>query len=116
MIETKSHDYAWSKSWIEFKAPNAQGVYWLRDKEGKTIFVGKPRLNRGWRIHRGFCDGCDQGWFGRGALWAPGLLLAWREKNRATRHGLREGRVLPCAETTLLRSRGAAGSGVELAA
>jgi len=44
MIETKSHDYAWSKSWIEFKAPNAPGVYWLRDKEGKTLFVGKGNV------------------------------------------------------------------------
>jgi excinuclease UvrABC nuclease subunit len=44
MIETKSHDYAWSKSWIEFKAPNEQGVYWLRDKEGKTLFVGKGNV------------------------------------------------------------------------
>ena len=44
MIETKSHDYAWSKSWIEFKAPNAQGVYWLRNKEGKALFVGKGNV------------------------------------------------------------------------
>ena len=41
MEETKSHDYAWSKSWIEFKAPNAPGVHWLRNKEGKALFVGK---------------------------------------------------------------------------
>ena len=44
MIETKSHDYAFNKSWIEFKAPNEQGVYWLRDKEGRTLFVGKGNI------------------------------------------------------------------------
>jgi len=26
MIRTKSRDYAWNKGWIEFEAPNAQGV------------------------------------------------------------------------------------------
>lgn len=31
MNEIKGHDYTWSKSWIEFKAPNAQGVYSLRN-------------------------------------------------------------------------------------
>ena len=31
MIETKSHDYAWNKGWIEFEAPNTPGVYWLRE-------------------------------------------------------------------------------------
>ncbi len=31
MEETKSHDHAWSKGWIEFEAPNALGVYWLRE-------------------------------------------------------------------------------------
>ncbi len=44
MRETKSHDYAWSKSWIEFEAPNAQGVYSLRDKEGRVIYVGKGNI------------------------------------------------------------------------
>lgn len=44
MIETKNHAYAWSISWIEFKAPNDQGVYWLRNKEGKTLFVGKGNV------------------------------------------------------------------------
>lgn len=44
MIETKSHNYAWSKAWIDFQAPNATGVYWLRDKEGKTLFVGKGNV------------------------------------------------------------------------
>lgn len=44
MIETTSHAYVWSKAWIEFQAPSAQGVYWLRDKEGRTIFVGKGNI------------------------------------------------------------------------
>jgi len=44
MIENRSHAYAWSISWIEFKAPNAPGVYWLRDKEGKVLFVGKGNI------------------------------------------------------------------------
>ena len=46
MNEIKSHDYTWSKSWIEFKAPNAQGVYSLRDKEGRVIFVGKGNIRQ----------------------------------------------------------------------
>ena len=41
MIETKSHDYAWSKSWIEFKAPNASGVYWLPAKDGLSVRSGE---------------------------------------------------------------------------
>jgi excinuclease UvrABC nuclease subunit len=44
MTETKSRDYAWNKSWIEFKAPNSTGVYWLRDKDGKVIFIGKGKI------------------------------------------------------------------------
>jgi hypothetical protein len=44
MIETKSHGYAFNRSWIEFKAPNEQGVYWLRDQDGKTLFVGKGNI------------------------------------------------------------------------
>ena len=50
MEGTKSHAYAWSKSWIEFKAPNAQGVYWLRNEEGKTIFVGKGNVRERLRL------------------------------------------------------------------
>ncbi len=44
MEEAKSRAYSWSKSWIEFMAPNAQGVYWIRDKEGRTIFIGKGNV------------------------------------------------------------------------
>lgn len=44
MNATESHNYAWSKSWIEFKAPNEPGVYSLCDKEGKVIFVGKGNI------------------------------------------------------------------------
>jgi hypothetical protein len=44
MDETKFHAYTWSKSWIEFMAPNAQGVYWLRDDEGKELFVGNGNV------------------------------------------------------------------------
>lgn len=40
----KSHDYSWSKSWIEFRVPNAQGVYSIQDKAGKVIFVGKGNV------------------------------------------------------------------------
>ena len=40
MMEIKGHDYTWSNSWIEFKAPSAQGVYCLRDKQGKVVFIG----------------------------------------------------------------------------
>ena len=40
----RGHDYTWSQSWIEFKAPNAQGVYCLRDKEGRVIFIGKGNV------------------------------------------------------------------------
>ncbi|HXH51507.1 MAG TPA: hypothetical protein VNM47_19380 [Terriglobia bacterium] len=45
MTVTEGHDYTWSKSWIEFKAPNAQGVYTIRDKEGRVIFVGKGNIH-----------------------------------------------------------------------
>ena len=44
MTGIKGHDYTWSNSWIEFKAPNAQGVYCLRDKEGNVLFIGKGKL------------------------------------------------------------------------
>jgi excinuclease UvrABC nuclease subunit len=44
MIETKGHGYAFNMSWIEFKAPNAQGVYCLLDKGGKVIFIGKGNI------------------------------------------------------------------------
>ena len=44
MEETKTHAYSWSKSWIEFKAPNDQGVYWLRNKQRKVLFVGKGNI------------------------------------------------------------------------
>ena len=40
MTRIKGHDYIWSNSWIQFKAPNAQGVYCLQDKEGKVLFIG----------------------------------------------------------------------------
>ena len=40
----KGHEYTWSKSWIEFKAPDAPGVYCLRDKEGKVLFIGKGKV------------------------------------------------------------------------
>ena len=44
MLETKSHDYAFNKSWIEFKAPNPQGAYCLRDKQGRVLFIGKGKV------------------------------------------------------------------------
>jgi excinuclease UvrABC nuclease subunit len=34
----------WSRSWIEFKAPNSQGVYCLRDEEGNVLFIGKGKI------------------------------------------------------------------------
>jgi hypothetical protein len=40
----KGHAYTWSKSWIEFKAPNAWGVYSLGDKRGGVIFVGRGNI------------------------------------------------------------------------
>ena len=46
MIQTKSRDYAWNKGWIEFEAPNAHGVYWLRAKDGQTIYVGKGNIRQ----------------------------------------------------------------------
>ena len=44
MSGIKGHGYTWSKSWIEFKAPDAPGVYCLRDLEGKVLFVGKGKV------------------------------------------------------------------------
>jgi len=39
MRDIKGHGYSWSKSWIEFKAPDAPGVYCLRDKRVATVSV-----------------------------------------------------------------------------
>jgi hypothetical protein len=47
----KAHAYIWSKSWIEFKAPNAQGVYCIRTKEGSALFVGKGNVRDGLLSH-----------------------------------------------------------------
>ena len=44
MTQIKGHDYTWNQSWIDFKAPNAQGVYCLLDKDGKVIFIGKGKI------------------------------------------------------------------------
>lgn len=44
MTQIKGHDYTWSQSWIEFKAPNAQGVYSLLNKDGKALFIGKGNI------------------------------------------------------------------------
>jgi excinuclease UvrABC nuclease subunit len=44
MLGIKRHDYAWNKSWIEFKAPNAQGVYCLKNKERQVLFIGKGNV------------------------------------------------------------------------
>jgi len=44
MAGIKGNGYTWSKSWIEFKAPDAPGVYCLRDKEGKVLFIGKGKV------------------------------------------------------------------------
>jgi excinuclease UvrABC nuclease subunit len=40
----RGQDFTWSKPWIEYRAPNSQGVYCLRDKEGKVLFIGKGRV------------------------------------------------------------------------
>jgi excinuclease UvrABC nuclease subunit len=44
MTGMKGHDYTWSNSWIEFKAPSAQGVYCLLDKGGRVLFIGKGKV------------------------------------------------------------------------
>jgi excinuclease UvrABC nuclease subunit len=44
--ENKSLCYTWSKSWIEYKAPNAEGVHSIRDKEVKVIFIGKGNIRQ----------------------------------------------------------------------
>jgi hypothetical protein len=44
MTRIKGHYYAWSSSWIEFKAPNAQGVYAIQNMEGQVIFIGKGKI------------------------------------------------------------------------
>lgn len=44
MSGIKGQDYNWSKSWIEFKAPDTPGVYCLRDKAGNVLFVGKGKV------------------------------------------------------------------------
>ncbi|HKT13072.1 MAG TPA: hypothetical protein VJW77_14720 [Terriglobia bacterium] len=44
MTDIRGQDYMWSKSWIEYIAPNSQGVYCIRDKEGKVLFIGKGKV------------------------------------------------------------------------
>lgn len=46
LTELESRHYAWSRSWIEFKAPNAEGVYSIRDEEGKAIFIGRGNIRQ----------------------------------------------------------------------
>lgn len=46
MEEIKTRSYAWSKSWIEFTDPNAQGVYWPCNKDGKVLSVGKGKVRQ----------------------------------------------------------------------
>ena len=44
MKEVRGQDYTWSRSWIEYRAPNSQGVYCLRDSGGRVLFVGKGKV------------------------------------------------------------------------
>ena len=46
MREIKGHGYTWTMSWIEFKAPNSEGVYDIQDKEGRVIFVGSGNIRK----------------------------------------------------------------------
>ena len=62
----KGHQYTWSKSWIEFKAPDAPGVYCLRDKEGKVLFVGKGKVRERLLSHWNRENSTDE------AIWACG--------------------------------------------
>lgn len=59
MTQIKGHDYTWSQSWIEFKAPNSLGVYCLWDKEGKVIFVGKGNIRERLLSHWNRENGTD---------------------------------------------------------
>lgn len=45
MMGIKGHGYTWNQSWIEFKAPKAEGLYCLLDKDGKVIFIGKGNIH-----------------------------------------------------------------------
>ena len=40
----KGPSYAWGRAWIEFKTPTGQGVYCIRNKEGKILYIGKGNL------------------------------------------------------------------------
>lgn len=62
----KGHGYTWSKSWIEFKAPDAQGVYCLRDWEGKVLFVGKGKIRERLLSHWNRENSTDEALWGRG--------------------------------------------------
>ena len=48
----KGPNYVWGRAWIEFKTPNAEGLYWIRNKEGKVLCIGKgnvrERLSSHW--------------------------------------------------------------------
>lgn len=65
----KGHEYTWSKSWIEFKAPDAPGVYCLRDKEGKVLFIGKGKVRERLLSHWNRENSTDE------AIWNHG---GWR--------------------------------------
>ena len=70
MLGIKGRDYTWSKSWIEFKAPDAPGVYCLRDKEGKVLFIGKGKVRERLLSHWNRENSTDE------AIWdhAPAVL------------------------------------------
>lgn len=62
----KGHDYTWSKSWIEFKAPDAPGVYCLRDKEGKALLIGKGKVRERLLVIGAGKNSTDEAIWGRG--------------------------------------------------
>lgn len=44
MSEIKGQDFTWSKPWIEYRAPNSQGVYSIRNAQGTVVFIGKGKV------------------------------------------------------------------------
>ncbi|HXH49463.1 MAG TPA: hypothetical protein VNM47_08965 [Terriglobia bacterium] len=66
MSGIKGQDYAWSKSWIEYKAPDVAGVYCLRDKFGKVLFIGKGKVRERLLSHWSRENSADE------AIWDHG--------------------------------------------
>ena len=84
MREIRGQDFTWSKSWIEYRAPNSQGVYSLRDKDGNTIFVGKGKVRERLLSHWNRENPADAAIWGYGPATFRFEVTARPDKREAT--------------------------------